>query len=115
VAELEGNVQKIWILGNFRTWVCHRFEQKSVLSEYCDTGLLRAVWRRNTLLELCNLRPACLNFAIMDLFCRKLRHGTYISDLCHTRPVCQIFLTFLSDVRNKRPIFVRILRQDTRL
>jgi len=40
VAELEGNVEKIWMLATFLTWACQRFEQKGVLSEYCDTGLL---------------------------------------------------------------------------
>jgi len=57
VAELEGNVEKIWMLGNFLTCGCQGFEQKGLLSEYSDTGLLRAVWRRNPLLELFNLRP----------------------------------------------------------
>jgi hypothetical protein len=61
VAELEGNVETIWMLGNFVTCDCQTFVQKGLLSEYCDRGLLRAVWHRNTrtLLELCNLRPAC--------------------------------------------------------
>ena len=59
VAELEGNVENIWMLGNLLMCGCQGFEQKGLLSEYCDTGLLRAVWRRKPFLELSNLRPAC--------------------------------------------------------
>jgi len=59
VAELEGNVENIWMLGKFLTWACQRFEQKVLFSEYCEGELLRTVWHRNTLLELYNLRPAC--------------------------------------------------------
>ena len=36
-------------------WACQRFEHKGLLSEYCDTGLLRAVWHWNTLLDLLRL------------------------------------------------------------
>ena len=91
--------RKIWMLGNFLTSACQRFEQKGVLSVDCYTELLRAVWHMDTLLEFCSLRPACLNLAIMDLFFGNLRTGTYTSDLWHTWPVCQIFFVRPSCLR----------------
>jgi hypothetical protein len=71
VAELEGNVEKIWMLGNFLTWDCQRFEQKGLLSEYCDTGLLKQ------------------NFANTEYVFWILQHSTFLSELCDTGPLLE--------------------------
>jgi hypothetical protein len=41
VADLEGNVETVWMLGNFLKCGYQIFEQKGLLSEHCDTGLLK--------------------------------------------------------------------------
>jgi hypothetical protein len=37
VAELEGNVEMVRMLGRFLTWACQTFEQKGLFLEYCDS------------------------------------------------------------------------------
>jgi hypothetical protein len=49
VAEIEGNVEMVWMLWTFLTWACHKFKENGLyfitlrhgicLSELCDREL----------------------------------------------------------------------------
>ena len=53
VAELEGNVETIWIFGNFLTWNCQSFRKSPVFHNCATQGLfVRIVWQRTSLLDL---------------------------------------------------------------
>ena len=71
VAELEGNVHKNSMLGKFLTCGGQRFEQKGLLSEYWDTGLLK---------------QNCVN---KESVFRILQHSTFMAELCDTEPLLE--------------------------
>jgi hypothetical protein len=52
--------------GTFLTWACQRSEQKGLLSEYCETGLLKQKFEKTE-----------------PLF-YTLQHSTFPSELCDT-------------------------------
>jgi hypothetical protein len=52
------------------TWACQKFEHKGLLSEDCDTELLRTL-------------------QIQNLFFKTMLHRTSLSELCDTGPYCQ--------------------------
>ena len=86
VAELEGNVETIGMLGNFVTWDCQTFKKKgAVFHNFATQDLfVRTVWQRTSYLDHCAFN-ICLS-QIYDI-------GPILSKFRDTRPILQRCVT----------------------
>jgi hypothetical protein len=83
VAELEGNVETVWMHGSFLKCRCQRFKQKGLLSQYCDTGLLKQTFANSDFF---------LNFLFyFILFFFILKHNTFRWELYDKEPLLELW------------------------
>jgi hypothetical protein len=83
VAELEGNAETTRMLAIFLRWACQKFKKYDLLSEYCDTRLLKQNFANTKSVSgLCNTVSFCENCVTQDPLFRTLLLKSCLSKLC---------------------------------